>query len=85
MLVQWKPRAAKQLKKLKDPVVIKRIYCKVAELELFPDTSGVKSLVNHVYAYRLRAGDYRVFFNVLDNGVEVISIEEVKKRDERTY
>jgi mRNA interferase RelE/StbE len=35
-------------------------------------------------AYRLRVGDYRVFFE-FDGGVKLVSIEEVKKRDERTY
>jgi mRNA-degrading endonuclease RelE of RelBE toxin-antitoxin system len=29
-------------------------------------------------------GNYRVLFNLLDT-VEVVNIEEVKKRDERTY
>jgi hypothetical protein len=39
---------------------------------------------NHAFGYRLRVGNYRVLFNVLET-VEVVNIEEVKKRDERTY
>ncbi|HCU30259.1 MAG TPA: cytotoxic translational repressor of toxin-antitoxin stability system, partial [Sphaerochaeta sp.] len=31
-----------------------------------------------------RVGSYRVLFNILET-VEIISIEEVRKRDERTY
>lgn len=46
--------------------------------------TNIKALTNHDYEYRLRVGDYRVFFNIRQT-VEVISIEEVKKRDERTY
>ena len=33
---------------------------------------------------RLRIGNYRILFN-FDDVVKIISIEEVKKRDERTY
>ena len=41
-------------------------------------------MANHRYAYRMRVGSYRVLFNILET-VEIISIEEVRKRDERTY
>jgi mRNA-degrading endonuclease RelE of RelBE toxin-antitoxin system len=44
----------------------------------------VIALTNHTHGHRLRVGNYRVLFNVLAT-VEVINIEEVKKRDERTY
>ena len=50
----------------------------------FPDVTGVKALTTHRHGYRLRVGDHRVLFDVLE-AVEVVSIEEVKKRDERTY
>jgi len=33
---------------------------------------------------RLRVGNYRVFFD-FDGAVRIVSIEEVRKRDERTY
>jgi len=48
------------------------------------ECSNVKALTNHTYDYRLRVGRYRVFFNA-DTTVEIVAIEEVKKRDERTY
>jgi mRNA-degrading endonuclease RelE of RelBE toxin-antitoxin system len=32
----------------------------------------------------LRVGRYRVFFNVHEQ-IEIVMVEEVKKRDERTY
>jgi len=50
----------------------------------FPDVPGVKALKNHRYGYRLRVGDYRLLFDVFDHA-RIVSIEEVKKRDERTY
>ena len=37
-----------------------------------------------LHGYRLRVGNYRVFFD-FDGAVRIVSIEEVKKRDERTY
>lgn len=49
-----------------------------------PDCQNIKALTNHQYGYRLRVGNYRVLF---DWGVEVkiIEVQEVRKRDERTY
>lgn len=44
---------------------------------------NVKALTNHEYGYRLRVGNYRVFFD-FDGAVRIVSIEEVRKRDERT-
>lgn len=60
------------------------LVAEVQSLAYFPDCQGVKKLANHAYSYRLRVGDYRVFFE-FDGSVHVIDIEEVKKRDERTY
>lgn len=45
---------------------------------------NVKALVDHEYGYRLRVGNYRVFFEY-DGDVRIVNIEEVRKRDERTY
>ena len=60
------------------------IYVKVKELRNFPNIGNIKHLKNHKYEYRLRIGNYRILFN-FDDVVKIISIEEVKKRDERTY
>ncbi|WP_459947813.1 type II toxin-antitoxin system RelE family toxin, partial [Desulfocastanea catecholica] len=49
-----------------------------------PDCQGVKALTNHRYGYRLRVGHYRVLFDY-DGEVGIVEIQEVKKRDERTY
>jgi mRNA-degrading endonuclease RelE of RelBE toxin-antitoxin system len=82
--VVWTPKATKQLKKLGDKRVQKTILDATAELINFPAVTGVIALTNHTHGHRLRVGNYRVLFNVLAT-VEVINIEEVKKRDERTY
>ncbi|MNO07198.1 hypothetical protein D3C81_2292950 [compost metagenome] len=49
-----------------------------------PDCQNVKVLSNHQYGYRLRVGNYRVLFD-WDGGIKVVAVQEVKKRDERTY
>jgi len=50
----------------------------------FPECKNVKPLKNHIYDFRLRVGRYRVFFD-FDGQIKIIAIQEVKKRDERTY
>ena len=52
----------------------------------FPGVAGldVKELRGHQYQYRLRVGRYRVLFDH-DSGIKIVFIQEVKKRDERTY
>jgi len=56
----------------------------VTQLAAMPDVTGVKSLINHSVGYRLRVGNYRVLFD-WDGSVKIVSIQEVRKRDERTY
>ncbi len=81
--IYWARKAAKQLLKL--PVRDQRmIYTSVDEVENFPENSQVKKLADHDYGYRLRVGRYRVLFDA-DREVRIIDIQEVKKRDERTY
>lgn len=84
MDIEWTPKALKQMKKLGNKPMQARILSATAALGQFPDAANVKALTNHPYSYRLRVGNYRVFFNVLA-AVSIVSIEEVKKRDERTY
>ena len=59
--IDWKPKALKQVEKIKAAAVRKRIFTEVQSLAYFPDCQGVKKLANHTYSYRLRVGDYRVF------------------------
>jgi mRNA interferase RelE/StbE len=81
--VEWKRKAVKQLRKI-DRTNQPQIIADVGGLANWPNCPNVKHLTNHQYEYRLRVGRYRVFFNVHET-IEVIHIEEVKKRDGRTY
>lgn len=85
MDVVWQPKATKQLLKIGDRKLRARIVNGVAGLTSFPDCRNVKALTGHPYGYRLRIGNWRVFFDIIDDIPAIISIEEVKKRDERTY
>jgi mRNA interferase RelE/StbE len=84
MKVVWQPKAFKQLKKVGDRTVQERILTATRELSAFPACPNIKPLVNHEYGYRLRVGSWRVLFNVFEE-VSIVSIEEVKKRNEHTY
>lgn len=82
-LITWTPKAAKQLRKL-DPQVRTPIYSAVQELAHMPICQNVKHLGSHEYGYRLRVGHYRVLFDWASD-IRIVEIQEVRKRDERTY
>ena len=83
-ILDWKNRALKQLAKIGDKATRDEIYNTAQTLCDFPNVTQVKKLTNHKYPYRLRVGRYRLFFEVSES-VRIIMIEEVKKRDDRTY
>jgi len=82
--VIWQPKALKQLHRIGDKNLRQRLYTVGSGLAAFPDCPNIKTLTNHQYPYRLRVGDWRLFFAVYEDDVQVVSIAEVKKRDERT-
>ncbi len=77
----YQPKAIKQLSKIPTNKIIRD---KIANLSNMPNCQNVKKLSNHQYDYRLRVGNYRVLFNY-DGYISIVSIEEVKKRNDRTY
>lgn len=81
--IHWARKAVKQLLKLHSAHQI-QVRDAVMVLAGMPDVGNVKALTGHDYAYRLRVGNYRVMFD-WDGAIKVVSIQEVKKRDERTY
>lgn len=83
MQIEWQNKARKQLKKLGNPQAVGRIMAAIEDYAC-GKPCDIKELVNHKYTHRLRVGDFRVLMTV-DAVIEVSLIEEVKKRDERTY
>jgi mRNA-degrading endonuclease RelE of RelBE toxin-antitoxin system len=81
--IEWTARARKQFRII--PGEQRRAVREaVGRLVDWPACRNVKALVGRE-GYRLRVGSYRVLFTVHAGDVRVIRIEEVKKRDERTY
>ena len=81
--INWTIKAIKQLRKL-DKQHQKPIVSAVGNLAAMPDCSNVKALTNHQYGYRLRVGNFRVLFD-WSSEIKIVEIQEVRKRDERTY
>ncbi|WP_197338107.1 type II toxin-antitoxin system RelE family toxin [Ralstonia solanacearum] len=81
--LHWTARAARQLRKL-DRQHQRMLVQAVGQLEAMPHCQQVKALREHRCGYRLRVGDYRVLFD-WDGGIRIVEIQEVSKRDERTY
>ena len=81
--IKWTQKARKQLRKI-DKKAIDKVLIAVDELAHWPDCRNVKNLVGRD-DFRLRVGRYRVLFTVQDGEPVIIRIEEVKKRDGRTY
>lgn len=81
--IEYTRKAIRQLRKL-DAADGAKIRSACRGLAAMPHCANVKALVNHAHGYRLRVGNYRVFFE-FDSAVRIVTIEEVRKRDERTY
>jgi len=79
--IEWKQKALRQLRKIKDEKSRAMIYDAVSTLKTFPNCSNVKKLKGRS-EYRLRVGHWRVIFT---DSLQILYIEEVKKRDEHTY
>ena len=83
--IQWKPKALRQLRKIEPKDGAKIRLSVSVELVDLDAARNVKALTKHTYGYRLRVGSYRVFFDFGGGAACIVHIEEVRKRDERTY
>lgn len=76
MQIEIRKSAIKDLKSINEPFKTK-LHERILELKNFPNLSNIKKLTNFEPAYRLRVGDYRILFDVVD---EVIIIGRVLHR-----
>lgn len=81
--INWTKQALKQLRKI-DAQHQKTIVVAVRVLADMPNCQNIKALTNHEYGYRLRIGNFRVIFD-WSSEIKIVEIQEVRKRDERTY
>ena len=79
--IEWKPKVLRQLQKIKNQETRNLIYDAVDTLKYFPQCSNIKKLKGR-NEYRLRVSNWRVIFT---DSLKILYIEEVKKRNERTY
>jgi mRNA interferase RelE/StbE len=64
--IEWKCSAVKELRKLPLPM-ISRIMAADDNLSSNPYPQGVRKLVSTENSYRIRSGDYRVLYNIVEN------------------
>lgn len=83
--ISWAKKAIKQLLSI-DQRYVKSIREKVNALNTFPDVKlDLKKMSGKDNQYRLRVGDYRVLFEVIDGDPRIINIQTVKRRTSTTY
>lgn len=68
MKIELRKSAIKDLKSISEPFKTK-LHHKILELKEFPSLQNIKKLTNFEPAYRLRVGDYRILFDVLDDTI----------------
>ncbi|MEB3504157.1 type II toxin-antitoxin system RelE/ParE family toxin [Pasteurella multocida] len=83
--ISWTKKAIKQLLSI-DQRYVKPIREKVNALNTFPYVKlDLKKMSGKDNQYRLRVGDYRVLFEVIDGEPRIINIQTVKCRTSTTY
>jgi len=65
MKIELRKGAIKDLKSISEPYKTK-LHNKILELQKFPNLQNIKKLTNFEPAYRLRVGNYRVLFDVVE-------------------
>jgi mRNA interferase RelE/StbE len=79
-VVQYDPRALKELTRLDKPVR-RRIVKAVTALADDPRPAGVRRLVGYDDLWRLRVGDYRVVYTVRDGELVVLLLRVAHRRE----
>ena len=75
-----KASAQKELEKIQKPFHIK-IISAISELAENPRPSGCKKLVNFDNHYRIRVGEYRCIYKIIDNELIVDVIKVAHRKD----
>ena len=66
MRIELRKSAIKDLKNISEPYKTK-LHNKILELQKFPNLQNIKKLTNFEPAYRLRVGNYRILFDVIND------------------
>ncbi|CAN5147892.1 type II toxin-antitoxin system RelE/ParE family toxin [soil metagenome] len=78
--IQFTTAAAKQIRKL-EPQVRRRLLASISQLEDDPRPAGSKKLVGEQIAWRIRIGDCRVTFDIVDEHLTVTVVRAAHRRE----
>jgi mRNA interferase RelE/StbE len=78
--VRYDPRAAKELRKLDQPVA-SRIATAISALGTEPRPPGARQLVGYPGLWRVRVGDYRVVYAIRDAELVVLALRIAHRSD----
>ena len=76
--IEWKNSAYKELQKLPRPMIVK-VVAAISDLSNDPYPSGVKKLIGSERSYRIRVGDYRVIYEIVEDKL-IMEIVRVRHR-----
>jgi len=78
--VEFTSAAARQVQKL--PVAVRqRLLAAVADLADNPRPAGARKLVGELTAWRIRVGDYRVIYDVIDRSLTVTVVRAAHRSE----
>jgi mRNA interferase RelE/StbE len=77
--IEWKSSAVKELRKLPKSAITK-ILPAIEALVKTPRPDGVRKLTGSENTYRIRVGEYRVVYNIIDESLvtEIIRVRDRK-------
>jgi len=78
--IEFTPSALRQFEKLENPIQ-KRLSKKIDFLSKNPRPSGVEKLSAEDDLYRIRAGDYRVIYQIQDKVLLVLVVKVGHRRE----
>ena len=78
MIVKIDDKAIKDLTKI-HKAEVNKIFSKIEELEKFPQVLNLKKLTNFHPPYRLRVGNYRVLFDIVNDKITVYRVKHRKE------
>ena len=78
--IEWKASALKELKQL-DKKIIPRIISVVESLAIDPFPSGVRKLQGSKKTYRIRTGNYRIIYEVINERVVIVIVRVRHRKD----
>jgi mRNA interferase RelE/StbE len=78
--VEFTPRAEKDFRGL-SPEIRRRLASKIDALAIDPRPRGVKILAGSEDIFRLRVGDYRILYRILDDRLVVVLVKIGHRRE----